>query len=102
MRGRTSSRPSRNIREGDGTLLDNVLIFATTGRSWARVHSLDGIPFFTAGRAGGRVKTGLHVVGNATTAARAGYTALKVCGVDVSAWGTKSNGTSREISEMLV
>ena len=82
--------------------LDNTLILATTDCAWARIHSLEGIPFFTAGKAGGRVKTGLHVDGNATTAARAGYTALKVCGVDVSAWGTKSNGTSREISEMLV
>ena len=38
---------------------------------------------------------------NGTTVARAGYTALKVCGVDLGAWGTKSNGTSREIGEML-
>ena len=91
----------RKVREGDGTMLDNTLILATTDCSWARVHSLDGVPFFTAGRAGGRVKTGLHVDGNATTAARGGYTALKVCGVDVAAWGTKSNGTSREIGEML-
>ena len=46
------------VREGDGTLLDNTLIYASTDSNWARIHSIDGIPMFTAGRAGGRVRTG--------------------------------------------
>ena len=89
------------IKEGDGTLLDNMLIYASTDTAWARIHSLDGIPLFTAGRAGGRIKTGLHVDGASGPGARVGYTALKTFGVDASSWGTKSNSTSKEISEIL-
>ena len=89
------------VKEGDGTLLDNTLIYATTDSAWARIHSLDGIPAFTAGRAGGRVKSGLHIDGGGSTASRIGYTAMKVLGVDAESWGTKSNMTSKVVSEML-
>lgn len=90
------------VKEGDGTLLDNTLIYATTDTAWARIHSLDGIPLFTAGRAGGKVKTGLHIDGAGATNARIGYTALKVMGVDANSWGTKSNSTSKDLTEILV
>ena len=90
------------VKEGDGTLLDNLLIYGTTDTAWARIHSLDGIPMFTAGRAGGKVKTGLHIDGAAGTAARLGYTIQKVMGVDTESWGTKSNNTSKELGEILV
>ena len=89
------------VKEGDGTLLDNTLIYATTDSAWARIHSLDGIPAFTAGRAGGKVKSGLHIDGGGSTASRIGYTAMKVLGVDAESWGTKSNMTSKVVSEML-
>lgn len=89
------------VKEGDGTLLDNVLLYATTDSAWARIHSLDGIPTFTAGRAGGRVKSGLHVDGAGGPASRIGYTAMKVFGADAPSWGTKSNLTSKEIGEIL-
>jgi hypothetical protein len=89
------------VREGGGSLLDNTLIYASTDSNWARIHSIDGIPMFTAGRAGGRVRTGLHVDGGGTAATRVGYTAMKVFGVDVANWGTKSNGTANAVSEIL-
>ena len=89
------------VREGGGSLLDNTLIYASTDSNWARIHSIDGIPMFTAGRAGGRVRTGLHIDGGGTAATRVGYTAMKVFGVDATSWGTKSNGTSNQLSEML-
>jgi Protein of unknown function (DUF1552) len=89
------------VKEGDGTLLDNMLIYATTDSAWARIHSLDGIPAFTAGRAGGRVRSGLHIDGGGGPASRIAYTAMKVFGVDAESWGTKSNMTSKEIGEIL-
>jgi len=92
----------KNIKEGDGTLLDNVFIVATTDHGYARVHSLDGMPMFTAGKLGGKIKTGLHIPGDGTAATRLSYTALKVMGCDVSTFGTKSNQTSKEIHEILV
>ncbi len=89
------------IKEGDGTLLDNVFIAGITDHGYARVHSLDGMPQFTAGRAGGRVKTGLHIDGKGTAGTRLGYTALRIMGVDVQSWGVNSNNTSKEYSELL-
>ena len=91
-----------SVPEGDGTLLDNVFIYATTDHGYARVHSLDGMPIFTAGRAGGKVKTGLHIDMAGAPGARVGYTALRVMGVDTPSWGTKSNRTSAEVGEILV
>jgi hypothetical protein len=90
-----------DMKEGDGSLLDNVLIYANTDHGYARVHTLDGMPMFTAGRAGGRIKSGLHIDGNGTAATRLGYTAMRLMGVDAASWGTKSNTTSQDIGEML-
>ncbi len=41
------------IPEGDGTLLDNTLVFAHSDVSMAKNHDVNGIPMMTAGRAGG-------------------------------------------------
>ncbi len=89
------------IKEGDGTVLDNCLIFANSETSLARVHSMDAIPMFTAGRAGGRIKTGLHINGESSTVSRVGYTLLRVMGLDASVWGEKSNQTNKDIGEIL-
>ncbi|MET0280326.1 MAG: DUF1552 domain-containing protein [Steroidobacteraceae bacterium] len=89
------------VREGNGTLLDNMLIYANTDHGDARVHALDKIVSFTAGRAGGRVKTGLHIDAGATSVTRVGYTALGVMGFELPAWGEKSNRTSSRISEII-
>ncbi|MGE3335963.1 MAG: DUF1552 domain-containing protein [Rhodospirillaceae bacterium] len=90
------------VKEGDGTLLDNTLVYAMSDISYAKIHSLDNIPMFTAGTAGGRIKTGLHVQGNGEAGTRLGYTLMKVMGLDIPSWGTLSNTTSKEIGEILV
>lgn len=90
------------IREGDGTLLDNCLILADSDTGYARIHSLDGMVMFTAGKAGGRLKTGLHVDAAGTATTRLSYTLLRAMGVDVPSFGAQSNVTSREIGEILV
>jgi hypothetical protein len=90
------------IKEGNGLLIDNVFIMANSDHGLARIHSLDGMAMFTAGRAGGKVKTGLHVPGTGTAVTRVGYTAMKVMGLGARSWGTKSNNTSKEITEILV
>ena len=89
------------VKEGDGTLLDNSLIYAFTDHGFARVHSLDNMAAMIAGRAGGKIKTGLHVVGDGTPGTRLGLTAMKVMGLDVNSWGTQSNATQKEVGEIL-
>ncbi|EAQ95895.2 DUF1552 domain-containing protein [Congregibacter litoralis] len=91
-----------DFREGDGSLLDNSLIYATTDQSFAKMHAIDGIPMFTAGNAGGKIKTGLHIDGGGSPGCRLGYTAQRLMGLDIASWGTKSNTTSDAISEILV
>jgi len=90
------------FQEGDGHLIDNVLIYATTDQALARIHSIENQPMFTAGRAGGKVKTGLHLDGGGTPGTRLGLTCMKVFGLETNSWGTQSNGTSKEIGDMLV
>lgn len=92
----------KNIPEGDGTLLDNVLILGTTDVGYARTHSVDGMSVFLAGRAGGKVKTGNHIDLNGGSVAQVGYTALRTMGVDTPSWGTLSNESSEVISDVLV
>ncbi|MSR16064.1 MAG: DUF1552 domain-containing protein [Gammaproteobacteria bacterium] len=91
-----------NIKEGNGTLLDNMLIIADTDHGLARMHALDGMPALTAGRAGGKVKTGYHVDMKGTTLCRVGYTAMNVMGVEAKSFGDRSNTNSNAISEILV
>jgi hypothetical protein len=91
-----------NVKEGDGTLLDNVFIYATTDQSFAKLHAIDGMPMFSAGRAGGRVKTGLHIAGANGQATRLGYTAMQALGLNISSWGNQSNNTSKAFGEILV
>ena len=90
------------IREGDGTLLDNVLVIAGSETSFARTHSIDDVPFMTVGRAGGRIKTGYHVIGNGDPTTRVGLTAMQIMGLSVDSWGTKSLNTSKTIGDILV
>lgn len=91
-----------SIREGDGTLLDNVFLLAGSETGDARTHSIDEVPFMTVGRAGGRIKTGLHVLGNGDPSTRIGLTAMQVMGVSIDSWGTRSLKTSKIVSDIIV
>ena len=90
-----------NLREGDSTLLDNTLIFAHSDTEYAKTHNVVGIPVMLAGKAGGRVKSGIHVKGNGDPITRIGLTLQQLMGVPVAEWGTKSMVTSKVVSEII-
>lgn len=90
------------IREGDGTLLDNMLVVAHSEVSLAKNHDVTGIPVMFAGRAGGKVKSGLHIKGSGEPISRIGLTAQQVMGVPVDSWGAGAMRSNRSISEILV
>jgi hypothetical protein len=90
-----------DVKEGDGTLLDHSLVMAYTDTSYAKLHAVDGIPMILAGSANGRMKTGLHVVGNSETVTRVGLTAQQLMGLSVDHWGSESNLTSKPVSEIM-
>ena len=92
----------QSIKEGDGTLLDNTLIYANSDTNYAKMHSLDGIPVMLIGKAGGKIKTGNHIGGNGDPISRIGLTAQQAMGLSIDKWGTLSMQTSKTISEILV
>ncbi len=89
------------VKEGNGTLLDNTLVFAHSETEFAKFHTIDNIPMMTAGGAGGRVKTGIHVAGGGTPVSRVGLTMQQVMGVPLDTWGTGSMQTGKSIGEIL-
>ena len=90
-----------NVREGAGTLLDNTLVFAHSDVSYAKNHDVTGIPVMLAGRAGGKVRTGIHINGAGEPITRLGLTMQQVMGIPVESWGTDSMKTERPVSEVL-
>lgn len=89
------------VKEGDRTLLDNSLVFAHSETEFAKFHTIDNIPMMTAGSAGGRIRTGIHVAGGATPVSRVGLTLQQVMGVSVDKWGAGSLETRKPISEIM-
>jgi hypothetical protein len=89
------------VREGDGTLLDRTLMVYITDHGYAKYHSLEHMPLITFGKAGGRVKTGIHVRAEGDTTSRVGLTVQQAFGVPLAAWGTESNQTSKTFTEVL-
>ena len=90
------------VREGDGTLLDNALVFAHSDTNYAKIHSITALPAMTIGKAGGRLKTGLHVVGNGDPITRVGLTLQQVMGVAVEKWGTLSMEATKPVTQIMV
>ena len=90
------------VPEGDGTLLDNCLVMAHSETAEANTHSVVGLPFMIAGKAGGRMRTGLHVSGIGDSTSRVGLTMQQLMGLNAGSWGTDQNETDRPISEILV
>ncbi|MFV8816418.1 DUF1552 domain-containing protein [Haliea sp. E17] len=89
------------IPEGDGTLLDNCLVLAHSDCSIAKAHAVEGIPVMVAGNAGGRVRTGFHMAGNADPISRLGLTVQQAMGLQVDSWGTLNMATNRSVTELL-
>jgi hypothetical protein len=91
-----------NVKEGDGTLLDRCLVMGHSDTEYARIHSISGIPVMTAGSAGGRIKTGIHVnqVGEPIT--RIGFTIQQALGVPMEKWGVGTMQTNKPVSEITI
>jgi hypothetical protein len=89
------------VKEGDGTLLDNCLVLAHSDTSFAKTHDVLGIPIMLAGRAGGRVKTGIHVAGNGEPVSRVGLTLQQVMGLPIDRWGMGAMQTAKPVSDIL-
>jgi hypothetical protein len=50
----------RDTPEGDGSLLDHMVMLGTSEVALGRNHSVDEMPVLIAGNAGGRITSGIH------------------------------------------
>ena len=55
-------RKLRDIKEGEGTLLDNSMVLFGSGLRDGNAHSPVNLPVILGGRGGGRLATGQHIV----------------------------------------
>jgi hypothetical protein len=90
-----------NAKEGDGTLLDRCLVYAHSDTHRADFHDLAGIPIMTAGRAGGRIKTGVHVDGQGGPGTRVGLTLMQAMSLPVDHWGVNAMETSQPVTAVV-
>jgi Protein of unknown function (DUF1552) len=93
----------KNVREGDGTLLDRTIVMALSECGYAKQHTLESIPVFLAGGKGtGKIRTGIHVAAAGEPASRIGLTVQQCLGLSVNAWGVGSMRTARPLTELFV
>jgi hypothetical protein len=89
------------VKEGNGTLLDHMLIMGFSDTGYAKIHSIENIPMFLAGGAGGRHKTGQHIRGAGDSVTRVSLTAMQLVGAPVGEFGTGTMKTSRPVAEVM-
>ncbi|MDP2286178.1 MAG: DUF1552 domain-containing protein [Pseudohongiella sp.] len=89
------------VKEGNGTLLDNCLVFAFSDTGYAKIHSLENIPMMLAGGAGGRHKAGQHIHAPGESVTRVSLTAMQLAGAPVGEFGTGSMRTARAVSDVI-
>ena len=89
------------IKEGGVTLLDNTLVMAFSDTGYAKIHSIENIPVFFAGAAGGAHRTGQHIASKGEPVSRLSLTAQQLVGVPIGEFGMDAMKTSRPISEVM-
>ena len=86
------------MREGDGTLLDNCMVLYGSGISDGNRHNNENLPLLLAGRGGGSVDTGRHIVyERETPACNLFVSMLERAGASVDSFGD-STGPLRYLS----
>lgn len=87
--------------EGDGSLLDRCLVLGHSESSFAKSHSVAGLPIMLAGEAGGRVRSGLHLRGDGEPVTRVGLTIQQALGLPVESWGSGAMRTNLPLGGVL-
>lgn len=89
------------IKEGDGTLLDHMLVMGFSDTGYAKIHSLENIPIILAGGANGKHKAGQHIATKGESVTRISLTAQQIMGAPVGEFGAGAMKTSRPITEVM-
>jgi hypothetical protein len=89
------------IKEGDGTLLDHMLVLGLSDTGYAKIHAIENIPMFLVGGAGGKHKAGQHIRGAGDPVTRVSLTAMQLAGAPVGEFGVGTMKTSRPVSDVM-
>jgi hypothetical protein len=85
--------------DGDGSLLDNMLILYGAGMGDSNLHAPGNLPVMIAGGAAGRIKTGQHVKYRAgTPMANLHLRVLDIFGVPAESFGGDSTGPIEQLT----
>lgn len=72
----------KSIPEGEGTLLDNVMLMYGSGLAWGRLHNRENLPILLTGGGGGTIHGGRHVKYNGEPLANLYLSLLDRIGVE--------------------
>ncbi|MBP9707964.1 MAG: DUF1552 domain-containing protein [Oligoflexales bacterium] len=86
------------IQVGAGNLLDHAAILATSDCSDGQAHSGENYPILIAGRAGGRLRSGLHVAAQGEHTNKVLLTLAQAVGANISGVGVGSGAMSQGLS----
>lgn len=93
-------RALRATAEADGTVLDRTVVLGTSGHGPISDDE-PAVPILLAGRAGGALRTGVHLRADGQLATRAGLTVLQALDPSVGSWG-QEQFTALEPFDLLV
>ncbi|MEO8184632.1 MAG: DUF1552 domain-containing protein [Deltaproteobacteria bacterium] len=79
----------RSLPEGDGTVLDNSLIYVTSCTSWGKVHAKDEWPVLLAGKAGGALPGNVHYRAPGENLSKMLFTIANLMGANVTSLGAR-------------
>ena len=78
----------KKIKEGEGTLLDNMMFTLGSGISDGSLHIYTDLPTLVAGRAGGAIRPGSHIKSpNGTPIANLWLSMINAMGININQLG---------------
>jgi hypothetical protein len=86
------------LPEGDGSILDNSLVYVTSCTSWGKVHAADNWPVLLAGKAGGALSGNMHVRNEGENLSKALFSIANIMGAGVTQLGAREGLVSAGVS----
>lgn len=91
----------RSVEEGDGNLLDNTVVLASSDVADGFAHSITDYPILVAGGGGGMLKTpGVHFRSSGENTSKVLLTVLRAAGLELDAFGTAGGRVEAGCSEI--
>lgn len=91
----------RALPEGDGNLLDNCGIIAANDVSDGPTHDLKNFPSLVIGRAGGKLKSGIHAAYPGGNVLRVPLTVARAVGHEMTSFGSENSIATESLAELL-